>query len=323
MVMESAPQLLLKRLHAYANQRGATRSRGRDAPQHLLTLTMAFSVGVVTGCQAQDQPSPDQSTAVDPVTAPPVVTLTVTDSFLQAPDTLSEGWTTFRLVNEGDELHMAMLVHLDDGRSPEEFINVYSEAIRTDGPRPEWAQRVGGPGATEPGETTNTAQYLEQGRYMLVDIMDFGDGIPNFMQQPGLGHSFVVEPAADAAALPEPPEADVNIRLVDYAFSMEAPFRQGRQTVRVYNTGNQPHEIGVVKMAPGATMEELLAWIANPEGPSPMAGIAGGVASIAPGREAFFEVDLHEADYALLCVVTAPDGRTHADHGMYQHIRVR
>lgn len=290
---------------------------------HLPALMMAFLVGVLTGCRAQDQPPRDQSRAADTMTAPPEVTLTVTDSLLQAPDTLSEGWTTFRLVNEGDELHMAMLVHLDDGRSPEEFIKAYSEAIRTDGPRPEWAQRVGGPGATGPGETTNATQYLEPGHYILVDIMDFGDGIPNFIQEQGLGQSLVVEAATDKTVLPKPPEADVNIRLVDYAFSMEAPLSQGHKTVRVYNTGSQPHEIGVVKMAPGAAIEDLLAWIGNPEGPSPMAGIAGGVASIAPDREAFFGVDLHEADYALLCFVTAPDGRTHADHGMYQHIRVR
>ena len=64
---------------------------------------MAFSVGVLTECRAQDQPPRDQSRAVDTMTAPPEVTPTVTDSLLQAPDTLSEGWTTFRLVNEGDE----------------------------------------------------------------------------------------------------------------------------------------------------------------------------------------------------------------------------
>jgi len=85
--------------------RDSTSARVCDSPKrlHLPALMMAFSVGVLTGCRAQDQPPRDQSRAVDTVTAPPEVTLTVTDSLLQAPDTLSEGWTTFRLVNEGDE----------------------------------------------------------------------------------------------------------------------------------------------------------------------------------------------------------------------------
>jgi hypothetical protein len=322
MVIASARQILLNRQHAQANQPCAICAGGRRTLKrlHLLTLMMLFSAGALTGCQGQDQPPPD---LVGAVPAPPEVTLTITDSFLQSPDTLAEGWTTFRLVNEGNELHMAMLVRLDDGRSPEEFIEVYSEAIRTDGPRPEWAQRVGGPGAAAPGGTSNATQYLEPGRYMLLDIMDLGGGVPNFMREQGLGQSFVVEAPTDLAALPRPPAADVDIRLVDYAFSMEAPLSPGRQTIRVYNTGSQPHEIGIVQMAPGTTIGELLAWIETPEGPPPMAGTAGGVASIAPDREAFFEVDLEAGDYALLCFVTAPDGRTHADHGMYQHIRVR
>jgi len=40
------------------------------------------------------------------------------------------------------------------------------------------------------------------------------------------------------------------------------------------------------------------------------------------GSDGYFEVDLTPGEYVLLCLVTAPDGRSHVEHGMIQHIRI-
>jgi len=38
--------------------------------------------------------------------------------------------------------------------------------------------------------------------------------------------------------------------------------------------------------------------------------------------ESFFEADLSPGDYVLLCMATAPDGRSHIEHGMVRQFRI-
>jgi hypothetical protein len=42
----------------------------------------------------------------------------------------------------------------------------------------------------------------------------------------------------------------------------------------------------------------------------------------APNTKAYFEVEPAPGEYVLLCLVTAPDGRPHSEHGMIQHVRI-
>lgn len=91
--------------------------------------------------------------------------------------------------------------------------------------------------------------------------------------------------------------------------------------VRVGNGGAEPHEVGLLKLAPGKTMQDFEAWVQNPQGLPPASSL-GGVSSFVPNTEAYFEVDLTAGDYLLLCLVTAPDGRSHAEHGMIQQLRI-
>lgn len=90
----------------------------------------------------------------------------------------------------------------------------------------------------------------------------------------------------------------------------------------------------MMKLAPGTTVADFVAWL-NPERarradqaahpPPPLASLptgAGGIAAIAPGMESFFETNLSPGDYVLLCMATAPDGRSHIEHGMVKQIRI-
>jgi hypothetical protein len=38
--------------------------------------------------------------------------------------------------------------------------------------------------------------------------------------------------------------------------------------------------------------------------------------------EAFFDADITSGEYVLACMATAPDGRSHIEHGMIQPFRV-
>ena len=250
-----------------------------------------------------------------------VVTIIVTDSAYYAPDTIQAGFTTVRLVNKGTDYHMAHLVRLDSGRTVGEFIEAYSEAVRTVGPRPAWAKRYGGPTAA-PQRESSTMQYVEPGTYAMICLIPHDGGPYHFMT--GMARGLLVRAGDGAAAAQTPPKPTVVVRLVDYSFILDRPLTVGRQVVRVESKGAQPHEIGMLKLAPGKTVKDFEEWARNPQSPPPVTDESnGGVAALAPNLDAYFELNLTPGEYVLFCFVTAPDGRPHADHGMIQQIRVR
>lgn len=58
-------------------------------------------------------------------------------------------------------------------------------------------------------------------------------------------------------------------------------------------------------------------------GPPRPSGSLLRLAAIAPGMEAYFEATLAPGEYVPACMVTAPDGRSHIEHGVIQRVTVR
>ena len=290
-------------------------------------LWIAF-VAVLPACATEDKASRQ-----NPATAAPnLVSLGATEYAFQAPDTIPTGWTTLRLANRGQELHYGHIVRLDSGRTVPELVDAYAEAIRTSGPRPKWVTRFGGPGGVAPGDSSSVTQYLEPGSYVWICPIEDSGGHPHFAK--GEFKSFVVHAAGPATDRAAAPEADVVVRLLDFSFAFDS-LRTGRHTIRVENAGVEPHDLALLKLAPGKTAEDLRAWL-NPERarradqagdpPPPLESMVtgvGGIAAIGPGMEVFFEADITPGEYVMACMATAPDGRSHIEHGMIRHISVR
>jgi hypothetical protein len=259
---------------------------------------------------------------VPPVTAvkPHVVTLSLADGVFQAPDTIEAGLTTFRFANNDDEIHYAHAIRMDSGGTASQLVEAYGEAVRTAGPRPTWITRAGGPGGTWPGDTSAVTHFIGPARYVWVCPIDNPDMTPHLAH--GEVREFVVREAAPDAPEQQAPEPTHTIRLVNYAFAFDTPLTAGHNTIRVVNEGPDPHDLVLVKLEPGKTSDDILAWLQAPEGPPPF-GAGGGVAVLARGMEAFFDADLTPGDYALLCMATAQDGRTHIENGMVHQVSVR
>ena len=286
-------------------------------------------VAVLSACTNEDEaPRPNLAIA-----APNVVSLTASEYSFVAPDTVPAGWTTFRLANHGKEVHYGHIVRLDPGRTVEDLVDAYAEAIRTSGPRPKWVTRFGGPGGAAPGDSSSVTQYLEPGSYVWICPVEDSGGNPHFGK--GEFKSFVVGVADPVVADREAaPKADVVIRLLDFSFALDTPLRAGRHTIRVENAGVEPHDLALMKLAPGKTVKDVQTWL-NPErarradqtgDPAPslasLGTLAGGIAAIAPEMESFFESDITPGEYVLFCMATAPDGRSHIEHGMIRQISV-
>jgi len=292
-------------------------------------ISLIAGTAFLAACTARDEAVESKA----PTAAPNVVSLSATEYSFQAPDTIPAGWTTFRLANHGSEIHYGHVVQLDQGKTVAQMVDAYAEAIRTSGPRPKWVKRFGGPGGTAPGDSSSVTQYLEPGSYVWICPVEDSAGHPHFAK--GEFKPFVVG-AADplVANRGAAPEADVVIRLLDFSFALDSPLTAGRHTIRVENAGVEPHDLVVMKLAPGKTVDDLRTWL-NPErarradqasDPAPsfesLGTLAGGIAAIAPKMQSFFEADFTPGEYVLICMTTAPDGRSHIEHGMIQHLTV-
>ena len=268
--------------------------------------------------------------------SPKVVKISVANRAFQAPDTIDAGWTTLRFTNDTDEdVHYAHFVRLDSGRSVQELVEYYAKAIRESGPRPTWIVRFGGPGGAGPHQTASVTQHLVPGSYVWICPVENEKGEPHF----GVGEyrQFVVRATnAKTAEGAAEPVASETIRLVDHAFTPDSSLlKAGRHTIRVENNGGEPHDMNMMKLSPGRTLEDLQR-VLNPERarrpgdkdepPPPiheLGTMVGGVAAMAPAMSAYFDAELTPGEYLLFCMVTAPDGRSHIEHGMIRQIRVQ
>src|SRR6266496_5949252 len=132
---------------------------------------------------------------------PSLITITATDYAFAMPDTIPAGLTTFRLVNQGKELHHASLVRLGAGKSAADFQAGLAAAMQSHAPPPAWMAFVGGPNAVTVGDTATATQVVEPGSYVFVCWIPSLDGAPHVMK--GMLHSLVV--TASQAQAPSPP----------------------------------------------------------------------------------------------------------------------
>ena len=252
------------------------------------------------------------SLPVSPLTpsSPRQVTVVATDYAFAMPDTLSAGAVTFRLKNDGHELHHLYLARLDGGRKAVDLV----KALEAEGPPPAWATDAGGPNGVDPGMTSlATTVVLQPGHYAALCIIPSPGGAPHITK--GMYKDLVVTGSASSAALPRDKDM-ATIGLVDYAFDVSGHLRAGVHRVIVRNAGKQTHELELAKLLPGKTPADLGAWAEKMAGPPP-AHFLGGVSPIAPGHENELTLDLAPGHYVMLCFLPdVKDGKPHLAHGM-------
>ncbi|HEX5872403.1 MAG TPA: plastocyanin/azurin family copper-binding protein [Longimicrobium sp.] len=254
--------------------------------------------------------------AQTPAATANLVTITATEFAFAAPASVPAGLTTVRVIAQGAEFHHVQLVRLDPGHTVDELMQATSQPHA---PIPAWAHFVGGPNAPAPGGGQSEATLeLKAGEYALVCLIPSRDGVPHMMK--GMVKPLTVTPAEEIAPLPA---ADVRLTLRDYSFEFAPELAAGRHTVRVENAAAQPHEVVLMKLAPGKTAQDLMAWMQTEQGPPPAMPM-GGTTLLSTGESNNITVDVEPGEYALLCFVPdAKDGKPHVAHGMVRQITVR
>lgn len=235
--------------------------------------------------------------------------------FAEMPDTIQAGATTFRLVNDGPDLHHVWLVRLEEGKTVTDLLTAMKNGH---GAFPAWAVDVGGPNTPIPGETSAATLDLEVGRYAVICVIPAKDGVPHVMK--GMVRELTVVPNKNPAPLPK---ADVVLTLNDYKFEFDKPLKRGVQTIRVENAAQQSHEVVLIQLAPGKKVQDVLAWFdGGQQGPPPGKPI-GGTTGFAAGEVNVITHDFAAGNYGMICFVPdAKDGKPHVAHGMVTEFTV-
>lgn len=163
---------------------------------------------------------------------------------------------------------------------------------------------------------------LRPGTYVIFDL----DGL-TARKNPHSPYHFisVTGPASTAT----PPTA-ATVRAVDFRFHTSGQFTPGFSTLQFVNSGHEPHEIDLMRIAPGKTLQDVKMALMGNSQPK-WAKRAGAWGVLSPGQRQWLRVKLTPGNYVLMCFV--PDvfsypghKATHKPHamlGMIKMVRVR
>ena len=114
----------------------------------------------------------------------------------------------------------------------------------------------------------------------------------------------------------------VTVHAKEFAFTAPSRIPAGTTTFRLVNDGKEPHQVSILKLAPGKTPADFLA-AAKANQPTPWAVGAGGPNTAGPGQTIEATVTLDAGDYLLVCWVPSPGAPVpHLAKGMIQPLTV-
>ena len=253
-----------------------------------------------------------------------VVTIAATDYAFVAPDTIPAGLTTFRLLNQGKEMHQAVIF----GASGKTFEELEAAAVPK-GPAPEWWQAFlrlqptfpGGPGVITSADSSIVTLNLAPGHYLIACFIASPDG--KWHVQKGMVRRLDVTPTPAGTTAAAEPKSDITVTLSDYTFAMSSPLTAGTHTIRIENSGPQVHELTIERLAPGKTLDDFQKWLAGGMRGAPVSAPVGGFTGPDKGKVGWLTVTLTPGTYLLTCYVPdTKDGAPHLLHGMVQQVTI-
>ena len=245
----------------------------------------------------------------------PEIVASVAGGTITAPDTVHAGWTRLR-VNEDGEGHILVVFRFHDdsgtdssvGADSSEFLAALDTAPNT----PPAAVALGGP---EIGDTGEVILRFRAGRHLIACVRRAEDG----HRHASLGEAkmFVVVDRRDSTEAAQEPIATDTVTMMDFAYGAADRWPAGRRLVRVENTGQEDHQLRIVRLR-DSTM--VTAWLRQEES-ARAEGIAG-VARMGAGEVAYLPLDLAAGTYVMHCLVAGRgEGKPHIEMGMFKVVK--
>lgn len=213
-------------------------------------------------------------------------------AFSGLPTRVSAGWVTIRMINAGKELHMFASVSVPAGTTADGLLDSLMHGRALKG-LTEW----GGPNAVAPGDTTSVTLFLPAGKYAVGCFVVSSDGKTHFMK--GMMNTFEAVASTDKGT---PPVSDRNVQLSTYGIAMDGgALAKGSHVIAVRNTAKETHDLVILKVLPGHTVEQALEWFGNPPVGTPTAEPIGGTTGLHTNELAYVRARFTPGTYILVC----------------------
>lgn len=285
--------------------RGTTFVTGGRVLMQVLVLFLLIGMLAACGTSGQESSSatPTSNASI------PTITMTAKDFSFDMPETLPAGLVNITMTNTGADPHQANLAQLNQGVTQDQVLTALKK-------EPEAITRlltfVGGPNTVGPGQSQEVILPLSAGQYVALCFASGTDNVPH--EAKGMVKFFQVQGSSDLTQVSEP-TAQGQVTLKDFHFELPGPLKAGPALLKVTNQGPEPHELTLVKLAPGKSMQDVLAFFEKPAGPPPFAD-AGGIGALASGMSGWVKLNLTAGDYVAVCFVPDSTGKPHFAMGM-------
>ncbi|MCE7985511.1 MAG: hypothetical protein DYG89_30420 [Caldilinea sp. CFX5] len=267
---------------------------------HKVLITLAALVLLLTACVAVAAPQP--------AAAIPEITIMTHEYAFDAPKEIPAGLVRVKLMDHGKEPHHVQFARLNDGVTLDQFMAALQKGEAEAFPLITFP---GGVAPIDPGSSASAVINLPPGNYVLLCFVPAADGLPHLAK--GMVAPVTV---VESNTKPVEPVADATVKLIDFSFILPTDIKAGKQIWKVVNEGSQLHEINLMKLADGKTLDDVAAWMAQPEGAPPFHNV-GGYNALDAEKVGWMDLDLTPGQYVAICHVPDPaSGKPHEALGM-------
>jgi hypothetical protein len=130
--------------------------------------------------------------------------------------------------------------------------------------------------------------------------------------------------APTAAAATTKPNTTISITLHDFTFDSPDTLPAGSNAWAINNTGPQPHELQVAKLAAGGSANDILNFFSTPtpSGPPTFQSV-GGFQGVDANGSGSLTLNLPAGQYAFYCAIPDPtNGKRHLQEGMLKQVTI-
>ena len=286
----------------------------------------------LAGCSSSSKTADNSDTTATTTTvpapaAPPKVSIDAADFTFSLPAQVPAGYVDVTLNNHGKEGHQIGFIKLGSMT----YAEFKAAAVTTDlNKMKPGTVFVAGPNGADAGKSASAIVKLDPGDYAVACFIPANaDGKPHAAH--GMIAPIKVVKTADSYEVA--PAVAATITLNEFKFGVPAGFT-GKGLVDVSNVGKQVHELVILKLNPGKTLNDAKGFLLTPPGTPPPAGPPpfsaipglGGVTGLSPGQHAWLQMNLTPGNYVLLCFF--PDtsnnlGLPHALKGMTAEFTIK
>lgn len=277
------------------------------------SLIVAFVLASCSPAVATAIPQPTDApteAAVD-TTSISEITIDAEDFSYKAPEAIEAGWVRVKLTNSGKEPHHVQFLRLNNDETLEQF----QEALKQgEGPALALVKEMGGVGAIAPTGSAQAVINLPAGQYVILCfIPSTSDHVPHLAK--GMIKNLTVQESTGATA--KESTTDLSVTMKDFLFDLPETLPAGPRIIKVTNNGPESHELNLLRLEEGKTVEDVKESLAAPNGPPPFMPV-GGINGLAAGLSGYIEYDFQPGTYVAICNIPSPhaEGHPHFTLGM-------